>query len=225
MVACVPTIGLSPYLEDLVYDLDYVSVRVRLYVNSEHVPESVIRLVEGWPAVDDPNRWGRNPELVHVPGQTIYVSWNQAAEYAREHDAYLLCVTDDVVLRRPLVGELAAALDVREHYGLISTDPMCGPGDWAPHDVVDTSHQRGNRYMFATWCFIANPHKWVDVDPRYQIWYGDDDLIWKMNAAGHGVGYLRGVGVTHHTSTTSSQLPWVHEAAAEDGQLWVATGH
>lgn len=223
MVACVPTIGMSPYLDDLVYNLDYMSIRVRLYVNSEHVPESVVRLVEGWPHVNDPDRWGLNPELVHVPEQTIYVSWNQASAYAREHNAYLLCVTDDVVLTKRLPGELAAALDVRPQYGLISTDVTCGPNDWAPYDVFPTSHQANTRYEFATWCFIADPTKWVDVDPRYKIWYGDDDLIWKMNAAGHGVGYLRGIGVTHHTSTTSRQLPWVMEAATEDGVLWAAT--
>lgn len=214
---------MSPHLDDLVYDLDYVNVRVRLYVNSESVTEHLLQLTEGWPVEDDPDRWGRRPELVHMPGSTIYEEWNHAAAWAREHDAYLLCVTDDVRLAKPVPSELAAALDVREDYGLISTDVHLQHGDFGPRDVVPTSHQAGNRYEFATWCFIANPRAWQDVDPGYKIWYGDDDLIWKVNAAGWKVGYLQGVGVTHFTSTTSHQLPWVMAAAHEDGQLWAAT--
>lgn len=226
VVACVPTIDLSPYLDDLVHALDRDSVRVRLYVNSEHVTEHELQLTEGWPVPDRPETehfWARQPELMHMPGESIYSEWNHAAAWARELDAHLLCVTDDVVLTPRHARELSWALDAREDYGLISTDVHTPVSAWAPSDVVPTSHQAGNRYEFATWCFIANPHMWVDVDPRYRIWYGDDDLIWKMNEAGHGVGYLRGIGVTHHTSTTSNQVDWVRQAAGEDGQLWAST--
>lgn len=216
VVACIPTIGLSPHLDDLVHTLAIEnSIPTRLYVNSEHVTESLLYIVEGWPHLG-------LIELIHEPDDTIYVEWNKAAIWARERHSYLLCVTDDVVLLPETAPELVAALDVRPDYGLISTDIGVPHPSHAPSDVHAVSHQAGSRYAFATWCFVARVEAWQDVDPRYRIWYGDDDLIWKVNAAGWKTGYLRGEGVTHHTSTTSNQLPWIHAAAAEDGQLWAS---
>lgn len=222
VVACIPTIGLSPYLTDLVRLLDHQNIQVRLYVNSDEVPSHVAQLGSGFGDYME-DHWAAPPEIIHVPECTIYEEWNLAATYAREQEAYLLCVTDDVVIGPAVAGELALALDCRDAYGLISTDITCTQHDWAPSDVFPVSHQAGSRYQFATWCFIAHPDRWVDVDSRYRIWYGDDDLIWKVNEAGWRTGYLRGVGVTHHTSTTCAQLTWIHAAAALDGQLWAST--
>lgn len=216
IVACIPTIGLSPYLDDLVHTLAIENeIPTRLYVNSEHVTESLLYIVEGWPHEGF-------IELIQMPGDSIYVEWNAAVVWARERLSHLLCVTDDVVVLPETAPELAAALDVRPDYGLISTDTALPYPAHSPSDVTAVSHQAGTRYAFAPWCFIARVEAWQDVDPRYRIWYGDDDLIWKVNAAGWKTGYLRGEGVTHHTSTTLHQLDWVPQAANEDGQLWAS---
>lgn len=209
VVCCIPSIGLSPHLYDLVRTLLDCDTSVRVYVNSSD-------------AQLDRDRLSVHVGVIHMPGYSIYSEWNDAARWARDLGAYLLLVTDDVVITSQVPGELAAALDCRPDYGLISTDVGLTHESFAPSDVTAVSHAKNDRYAFATWCFIARPEAWQDVDPRYRIWYGDDDLIWKVNAADWQTGYLRGVGVTHHTSTTSRQLPWVAQAAHEDGVLWAS---
>lgn len=217
IVVCIPTIGLSEHLTPLIETLYNVPQetrlkKVQLAVNSEFIPELIFELQSQFPDMI---------EIFHAPDLTIYQEWNYAARWAAQNEAYLLLITDDVRVLPETPLELALALDFRPTYGLISADTRGGLRH-APHDVYDVSHQKGNRYEFATWCFMARPEAWQDVDERYRIWYGDDDLIWKVNETTWGVGVLRGEGVDHYTSTTSRQVPWVGEAAQRDGQLWAS---
>jgi GT2 family glycosyltransferase len=159
-------------------------------------------------------------EIIGMPGVSIYSEWNDAAAGARGTGQHLLLLNDDIVMLPGTARALADALDQNPDCGLISvghTVPAVSPGA-----VVRVSHQTGDRRSFMQWCFIARADMWQDVDSRYRIWYGDDDLIWKMTAAGHEVGVLQGVGVSHYVSTTSVQQPWTHQAAGEDGQLWAS---
>lgn len=219
IVVCIPTIGLSPHLTslmDVLCGAPHVS-RVRLAVNSEEVPD----LVYEQAIRQSDELLVEFVSIMHTPELTIYQEWNKAVRWARELDAYLLLVTDDVELLPETPLELALALEARPDYGLISADTQGGLRH-QPRDVFLTSHQRGNRYEFATWCFMVETTAWQDVDERYRIWYGDDDLIWKVNESGWKVGALRGESVVHHTSTTSHQVPWVGEAARLDGELWAS---
>lgn len=212
VVACIPSIGLSPFVYDLTDALADAGVVTRIYVNQPDVT-----------FLSDQFAPGHAPEIVDMHNQSIYQEWNRAAAWAADLGAHLLVLNDDIGMSSCLPGVLSAALDDNPGHALLGVGqphPACDPGP-----IVDVSHQAGNRYEFSAWCFIARPSMWQDVDPRYRIWYGDDDLIWKTNAAGHRVGVLQGCGVTHHVSTTSSQQPWTAHAAWEDGELWTATGH
>lgn len=215
IVVCIPTIGLSEHLTQLINVLDHAPgiCVIRLAVNSEVVPEIVNELHSSYPDLID---------VVHTPELSIYEEWNAAIPWAVKHDAYAFFVTDDVAILPDTPLELVLALEARPDYGLISTQ-IAGEPQHRPIDVYPVSHQAGNRYDFATWCFMARPESWVDVDAGYKIWYGDDDLIWKVNEAGWRVGVLRGEVARHYTSTTSQQVPWVADAARQDGELWSKT--
>ena len=216
VVACIPTIGLSPYLRDLCQSLAAEQVETRLYVNSHSVPNSVVEDVAaaGWKHV-----------LYHRPGRTIYQEWNEAAEWACELDAYVLILNDDIAIGPGFPGALGAALDANPDFGLISSDTALPRAETYPGGgVIDVAHHLGNRREFANWAFIARPEAYHMVDEGLKIWYGDDDLIWKVCEAGWRTGLLRGVGVFHDTSTTSRQMPWTVAAAGEDGARWTATG-
>lgn len=216
IVACIPTIGLSGDLDDLVYALSLQGVATtRLYVNSEHVTEGLLQLVEGWPVDDE-------VELHHVPGESIYYGWNHAAEWACELDAYVLILNDDIIIPDGFVTVMHDALDGNEDYGLIGVQAPHAV-NVPPYQVSAHSHHAGDRYSFSAWCFIARPEAWQLIDPGYRVWYGDDDLIWKVNAAGWKTGSLHGVGVEHHVSTTTRQVPGAMAAAHEDGLLWERT--
>lgn len=198
---------MSPYVYGLANVLVNDGVVVRVYANSDDAAfEDLFD-----PAV----------EIVRMPGRSIYEEWNDAARWAAQLDSDLMALNDDVVMLPGTAQVLAEALAAHPAYGVISVgepQPVVEPSL-----LIPVSHQLGNRGGFHAWCFIARAEAWQDVDPGYRIWFGDDDLLWKVNAAGWSVGALLGVGVTHHVSTTSRHLPWVQQAAQEDSQLWART--
>ncbi|HKU53036.1 MAG TPA: hypothetical protein VJQ25_11245 [Nitrospira sp.] len=209
--ACIPTIGLSRDLDGLVEYLRHHIDRVELYVNSPEVPDHV--------GVYEAHK---NVYVFHRPGSSIYHEWNEGVSHGGDDGAYVLVLNDDIIVPDGFEISMHDALDGHQEYALLGvaeTSAVNRP----PYSVTPVSHQAGNRYAFSAWAFIARPDHWIDVDTKYEIWYGDDDLIWKTNAAGHLVGRLHGVGVLHHVSTTSSQSPWTIEAAGRDGQHWAAT--
>lgn len=215
VLAAIPTIGRSPYLGELVEALKIAQVPTAIYINADDRTRPGLHI----PNVKDVAM------VVGMPGKSIYQEWNDAAAWAAREDAYLLVLNDDIVMDPCLPAVLAATLDANEYLGLLGValgEPACE----FPGSLRMISHAAGNRYGFSAWCFMARPSMWQDVDERYQIWYGDDDLIWKVNKAGHGsVAVLESAGVRHHVSTTTHQVDWVMHAAHEDGILWSSTAH
>jgi GT2 family glycosyltransferase len=200
---------MSPHLGPLVETLERVGVETRVYVNSVHD-----QVIEDW-ILPQPT--------IHMPGASIYTEWNHAAAWALDEDAYLLQLNDDIVITQCLPGALAMTMNRESTFGLLGVGEyhlVCDPGE-----AVETSFALGNRYAFSAWCFMVRPGTWTDVDERFRIWYGDDELIWNVNAAGWRTGVVRGVGVIHHTSTTSTRCPWTVTAAGEDRVLWESKGH
>lgn len=212
VVACIPTIGLSPHLRDLMQSLQAEDVAVRLMVNSSEVPDTVQaeQASVGWGSID------------HRPDWSIYQEWNEAAEWACSLDAYLLVLNDDIVVAPHFATALGLALDEFDSYGLISADPHHP----SPQSMVGTSpipagFKRGDRRAFANWAFAARPAAWQMIGD-FEIWYGDDHLIYQVEQAGWDVGYHQGTGVFHDTSCTTRQLPWTNEAVARDHVRWAA---
>lgn len=208
--ACIPTIGLSPHLDPLVEYLRHRIDSVKLYVNSAEVPDSVAVLEAHL-----------NVFVHHRPGKSIYAEWNEAAQRAREAKALMLVLNDDIAVPEDFEIPLRDTLVDRSQYGLISVGEGVATNG-PPYGIRSVSHQRGNRREFLQWAFIARPDAWQNVDESFEIWYGDDDLIWKMIAAGWEVGVLSGLGVQHFTSSTVGRLAWVPEAAGRDGERWAA---
>lgn len=213
----VPTLGHSPHLPALLDAVwtageDFIG-QVTLYVNDDG-PETQQRLA----ALG--NLWA---DVEYHPGRSIYAEWNLAAERARERGGYLALLTDDVVLEPCVLPTLVDWLDRHPEYALITPAaaepyPHCTPTTTrlvTPHD---------GRRELAQWCLVARPDLWPGVDERFRVWYGDDDLFWRVHAAGHQSAVLYGVGVGHHTSTTISQLDWVGPAIEQDRQLWTSLG-
>lgn len=204
LAACILSIGRSPYMYDLAALLESEGVTVRVYVNDPHAV-----FARPLPGAD----------VVYMNG-TIYEEWNAAARWADGLGAHLLLLNDDIVMPPGAAQALGEALDARPDFGLISVGETTEVV--APTEVVPVAHRLGNRRDFHPWCCIARTAAWQDVDPRYRIWYGDDDLMFKVHDAGWVVGVLRGVGVTHHVSTTSREIDWVGQAAHDDGVLWAS---
>lgn len=204
VVACIPSVNLSPYLPTLLEVLAESSCPAMLFDNSE----------KGAFTVEQQQRI----EYRWVPGQSIYSSWNMAARMADEAGySFMLLCNDDIEMLPGTVSALVNAL-ADTNWGALSvgtTDPVVRPAS-----LTATSHIAGTRRAFLQWCFLIRLAAWQDVNPNYKIWYGDDDLLLKLERAGWQYGALQGVGVQHHTSTTLNQTSWVNAAIADDIALW-----
>lgn len=209
VVACIPTIGMSPHLGGLCQSLAGEQIETRLYVNSGEVPELVRQ------ASADHKGW-----ICHRPEWTIYQEWNDAAEWACELDAFLLVLNDDIIIAPQFGFWLGEALDRYPEYGLISANPARPTPVSEPGGVVvPTGFRQGDRRAFANWAFAARPMAYHMVG-GFEVWYGDDHLIRQVEDANWYVGHLTSVGVYHDTSTTTRQLPWTNEAVARDHARW-----
>jgi GT2 family glycosyltransferase len=206
--ACIPTIGLSPDLDNLVEYLRHKIDRVELYVNSPEVPDHV--------GVYEAHK---NVYVFHRPGLNIYHEWNEGVRCGGEAGAYVLVLNDDIVVPDGFEISLHDALDGQPDYALLGVAGTSAVNQ-PPYSVTPVSHQAGNRYAFSAWAFIARPSMWTKINESYEIWYGDDDMIWEANARGHKVGMLHGLGVEHHVSTSIGKSAWTIEAAGRDGVRW-----
>lgn len=201
LAVCIPSIGGSgPMLQDLV---------------KVCVAEPDVSVVEVWDNVGTclPVKGAAK---ISGQGMTIYQEFNKfASMYGAHFDlAYL---NDDIVL---LPGDLTKLASALGEYGLVSgTDTQNGRGVRA---VTGSYRQGGIR----SWAFVVGQGLWPaeGIDERFKIWYGDDDLFWKMRKAGHRLGVHEEVFVEHRHSMTLHQMDWVPQAQVDDTKLWQEMG-
>lgn len=212
----IPTLGHSPVLFDLVDALNDDE-----WVSSIIVGDNGVDL-ETWDALNWRDR-DRHHMLTLAPmrGQSLYAMWNQAFRWSAHKAGACAIMNDDIVLRPDVVGELFMAL-MENDLTLVSVDHGEGADRRARSvDVVHGTYRQGG---IAGWCFMVKSASVPQIDERFRIWYGDDDLVWKVDQAGGRCGIARGVTVEHLESTTVSSVPWVSEAIAEDSALWASLG-
>jgi hypothetical protein len=209
LVTAIPSLGISPLLAEVVAVARKESVAVRVYDNTPADEDSRIPIIPG-------------VTVVRMPGRSIYSEWNDAAHWARDLDnAHLALLNDDLHLTPGVLTALSQALEDSPTYALISVDWDERPVE-EPHIVRARGTFREGG--IAGWAFVARSDRWPGVDPLYQVWYGDDDLVAKLLSTGWEVGRYRGLFVPHETSTTIHNLPWTQDAIVEDAIRWSRRG-
>jgi hypothetical protein len=208
LVTAIPSLGISPLLEEVVYAARQESMAVRVYDNT---PEHEFSQVPVMPGVS----------VIRMPGQSIYAEWNAAAEWARDLDAHVALLNDDIHLLPGVLTKLGAALEADPALALVSVDWDETP-DPEPHVVrAFGTFRKGG---IAGWAFVARADRWPGVDESYQVWFGDDSLVFGLIRAGWKIGRYRGLFIPHITSTTIHALPWTQEAIILDEIRWLREG-
>lgn len=201
IAVCIPSIGRSGKMLDDIIELAKAEPgveKVVVYDNS------------------DDNTCLRSTK--HRPGKTIYQEFNEFAEdwNWKAHCAFL---NDDIELAPGTLTALATELSGNSDLGLISVDRDNTQARCEPRRVRRTSgtvRQNGVN----SWVFMVKLGHWRRIDERFQVWYGDDDLCWKIEQAGKRVAVLEGVSAKHEWSMTLNTIPQVGEKQAADGRLW-----
>jgi hypothetical protein len=207
IAVCIPSIGMSgQMLDDLlgVCRLERRVVHISVYDNSQD---------------------GVLADAIHRPGWTIYEEFNEFAATWRSR-AHLAYLNDDIVIEPGTLDALAAELDGNEDLGLVSVDRQAETPRVEPRRIRRTE---GTVRMggINSWLFMVKRHCWPlkGIDERFKIWYGDDDLIWKIrNDVGKEVAVVEGVSARHEWSMTLNTVPGVGSLQAADGELWRSMG-
>jgi GT2 family glycosyltransferase len=209
LITAIPSLGMSPLLLQVASVAARESDEVLVYDNSPVEGESRVLEIP----LDSA---GANVRRIPMPGVSLYVEWNAAAEYAAEKGAILALLNDDIHLMPGMLTQLAEGLAADSSLGLLSFD--WDPTPSVPHIIpARGTYQNGG---IAGWGFVVRPGAWPGIDPAYRLWYGDDDMVFKMWQSGWGVGRYRGLYVKHEASTTVNRMPWANEAIAADTQRW-----
>lgn len=208
----IPTIGRSPVLVELILSLAADPIVRRITIGDNGMEPDQLALIE---AACDRIFYA---EVTDQRGVGLYAMWNQAIT---EADGHLAILNDDVRIPMGMVSCLALAA-LAHDLTLVCPDYALTDPHLSLHvELVQGTYRDGGVCGFA---FLVDADRCPLIDERFRIWYGDDDLVWKIREQGGRVGILRGLPVEHLGSLSVNSSDWVPAAQAEDAALWQSLG-
>ena len=144
-----------------------------------------------------------NVDMFDARGWNFYKMWNAGAAWAQDIGADIaLFLNNDIEWPPGALRELGEALDrAPEDIAAASPDPA---SDFKPGVLVDINATPAYRGLMG-WCFAVRPTYWQNIDERYQVWYGDDELGLLLNQAGWRCVRAGGIPVQHPVNETTMQ--------------------
>jgi len=209
VIVVIPSIGLSPYLPDLLRTLVEDSGIERVFVadNSD----------EGWPSREQiAGAWAwmwEKVTFIKCAGASIYDSWNHGISIATRKGVPCAILNDDVILEPHSLQNAARFLN--DEVMLVGLNHS-RPWEQAAIPVHGTFRTGG----FGGFAFVVGPGC-PHVHPGFRWWYGDDDLAYRITESGYRMLVALDAPVQHpYPSLSSRGAKWVPEAIAADTALF-----
>lgn len=205
------------FTKDLLGDLRSESFE-RAWVLDNGSTDSTAVLVDTWP---DP-RISR----LYRPDARIYDLWNEAFALSKEAGIdVLVLLNNDLRLHAGTVAHLAHFLGRTPEAWIVSPDPARrvadGLGSLKPRRAYGTFRHGGIcGFAFAA----AIGRDWPDppIDPVFEWWYGDDDLVFSALERGGMAFRIEGLPVDHVGEGTARLDPTRAEKIQRDEDRFVA---
>lgn len=210
----IPTIGHSELLLPLLRDLerDRGICKILLTVNLEEYVEPLTDFFKDEYA----------PEVVETwqLGKSLYHGWNAAIQRARDANAWLAVLNDDIRLfRQDAISYTALLLDRNPEYAIIGLNWLQAP-ESTPRDAIPVGQVHGSyrHHGVGGFAWVCDPHKVALVPDDFVWWYGDDHLMLSAEQDGHRIGIASHAHVEHVNALTanSGEQNWTHEAIPND---------
>lgn len=200
-------------------------------------------------STDGTEKWVRHRQqidkrlvLVKTPKLTVYQMWNRMIQHANKRfdECNLAILNNDIRLPPFAIRDMSKKM--REGgYVIAGVDPTrTGLYSYSieywdksralPRPIVPYCEelQPGDRIG---WAFVTAAEFWKDeayaIDPRYKIWYGDDDLYRRAMSLGGKTCIVRGIGSDHAESQTSYSANKLADIAADKKlyeEIWNING-
>lgn len=211
LTVMIPTIGMADELSAMLAVLLDDNVSVQVWDNGM-APDRRRALI--------PN----GPEVVEAHGLNLYEMWSKAVTGAPT--PYVAVLNDDLVLLPGTVAALADVLDEHSDVALVSPDYRRRNHEGVGETVVTPCSGTFCDGGICGWCFLVRADAWQGIHPSFEWWCGDDDMVARIEAAGHGVARLDGWPVDHVGEASASRSAWTHPARQRDldryAALWPA---
>lgn len=209
MIVCIPSIGKSPYLADLlevleaepcvkhVQLIDNVDGEARKFILSHHT----------------------KVHLMLKPGDSIYDAWNRGIMASTMLSQNVAILNDDIILKPGSLFCAEQAL-IESGYDLMGLNYLDPDADPNPNAGVRTVHGTFRTLGFGGFAFVLRYGAPL-VDGRFKWWCGDDDLAERIKARGGRMGVALGAPVDHPSpSHTGSQESWTYLSQGVDLTLF-----
>jgi len=149
------------------------------------------------------NRCKIDSRLKYFPAHDMrfYEMWNDMIRRADEKGSTRLAIlNNDIRLPHMALKTMAANMG---NYTIVTIDTT--RTSFQP--IEDVRVQKiGGWWHRVGWAFMVNPSFWKNerfaIDPRFNLWYGDDYLYRRTMERGGRVGTMIGVGCDHAVSQT-----------------------
>lgn len=165
--------------------------------------------------------------IIDARGWSLYRMWNAGWDVARSmpKECNVSILNDDVALLDGALDFMSFVLrGSGSKTGLVCPNPNRALGDGRGPSVVvqtgpSTQWQRGTG--MPGFCFMIKAELPIQpVDERFYWWYGDDDLIRKVYAAGYRGLRLEGEPVHHVGGRSARRRPELAQRKIEDKELF-----
>lgn len=208
----IPSVGLSPWLHDLIESIDSGGVMIEVFCNGDR--DDLLRVVANIPQ-------HTSTCLLSREDAGIYQMWAEMMDRAVEFGCRTCVIlNDDVEIHGGSLATAANLLASPTSWGMVGWDPDAYPGNVCREvRPARGTYREGGITGFA---FAVNPRVGIRPDLNFGWWGGDDDLVWTYLDRGLKVGRMMGVGVIHHSSTSSTQRPDVLATIERDKERLLA---
>jgi hypothetical protein len=170
--------------------------------------------------------------IISRPDSRIYEMWNEGwrmCEDMSPNQRFNLCIlNNDIAIPDNFLATMADKLRSKKSCWAVYPDYDLKYMTYAPEELklkeTSGTYQHGG---LCGWAFMLKGEAPIDhVDERFQWWYGDDDLVRKITAAGGKTCRIVGLPLRHVGEATASngKNDWTHRAKREDeilyNELW-----
>lgn len=213
----IPTIGQSELLLPLVRELqrDENIDKVILTVNLEEYVEPIRSFFSGAEAwVEVVETWEQGPSIYH--------GWNASIKRAREANAYLAVLNDDIRLFEPnAITYSALLLEERPRYAVVGLNWLQPPTVQPPSAQMQSVKGSYRHHGVGGFAWVCDPHKVETIPDDLVHWGGDDFIFFRAEDAGYRLGIANHIHVEHPApETTAHYQSWTHDARIKDREVF-----
>jgi hypothetical protein len=166
-------------------------------------------------------------EIVDATGWSFYSMWNDAWRTSCDmgYGAVAL-LNDDIVLHHKSLRIAYKELLSNNRRGIVGLNYE-RPVSSGPDETLGSRQCSGSfrNHGIGGHAFILRAStlgRVPEIDERYNIWYGDDELFRNVEEAGYSLHVALGAPVDHYSSTTTNQFPELLGKTGLDRDLFLS---